>query len=327
MKTNFAKTCLAATLALLLASSGPLRAEDDVNSIRLDSEKAFVELTGNSIDGLKTVLAENNEGTKGVPSSKFQIAEVQAPSQTTTTTTTTSTDGQTTTNTQTTTSTAASKLAIKVWFELSDGTLVNPTKKKWDRKEKFYIHVQAAVPVFVSLFQNYPESRPTSRQIYPNDKFADSFKALQPGQSTKLPVLFEMDDDLRDEIMSMVVVRADWNAIQNGLTAQATASVTNTNGTAQVTAQVNSTGAGTMKCVNERVVTKKEFSADDAKTIVTDLNDKTAEKLSKAINEEASMAKFSIVGSDKGESNQPNDVCFYMFGAGNVGQWQLTIKK
>lgn len=326
MKKNFGKIFVA-SLIFGLATTGVMRADENALAIRSDSEKAFTELTSNSIDSLKTVLSENEGTSKGEKSEKFQIAEVQAPTQTTTTTTTTTPDGQTQTNTQTTTATTASKIGIKVWFELGDGTLVNPVKKKWDKKEKFYVHVQSAVPIYVSLFQNYPESRPTSRQIYPDAKYTDSFKAIQPGQTTRLPVAFEMDDDLRDEIMSMVVVRADWSGIQSGLTAQATASVTNNNGTAQVTAQVNTTGTGTMKCINERVVTKKEFSVEDAKLILSDLTDQKAEALSKAVNDEASNAKFQIIGSETVTSSQPNDVCFYMFGAGNVGQWQLTIKK
>ena len=243
------------------------------------------------------------------------------------TTSTTTADGTTTTSTSTSTVTTSSNLGIKVWFELKDGTLVNPTKKRWSAKETFYIHVQAAVPVYVALYQNYPDSRPLSRQIYPDSKYKNSFKAIQPGQSTKLPVTFEMDDDQRDEIMSMVVVRSDWSGIQNGLTAQATASVTSNNGTAQITAQVNTTGAGTLKCINDRVVGKKDLTKEDAHKIVENISEKQADNIAKAVNEAASVAKFQIVGSDPVTSTQANDVCFYMFGAGHIGQWQLTIKK
>lgn len=327
MKRTYGWKSLLTAMILMGAPLAGLAEDGNSQLIRSDLERSFVELTGNSIDGLRKALSDNENGTKEIAEAKFQIATVQTPTQTTTTTTTTSPDGQTATRTQTTTSSTTSKLGIKVWFELSDGTLVNPTKKRWDRKEKFYVHVQTAVPVYVSLYQNYPESRPTSRQIYPDAKYPESFKALQPGQSTRLPVMFEMDDDMRDEVMSMVVVRADWSGIQNGLTTQATASVTNQNGTAQVTAQVTATGSGTMKCINDRIVTKKDFTAEETREVVQDASDKEVEMITKAVNEEAGQAKFQIVGSSTATSRQPNEVCFYMFGAGNIGQWQLTIKK
>lgn len=323
-KMNLAKTLL---VAAMLAFPVHGLFADDATSIRSDLEMAFIKLTSNSIDGLKKALKDKESGTKDTANTKFQIAEVQTPTRTTTTTTTTSSDGTTSSNTTTSVTTSASKLGIKVWFELKDGTLINPTKKRWDRREKFYVHIQAAVPIYVSLYQNYPDSRPTSRQIYPDSKYNDSFKAIQPGQSTRLPVMFEMDDDQRDEIMSMVVVRADWKGIQNGLTTQATASVTTNNGTAQVSAQVNSTGVGTMKCINERVSTKKDLTEKEIKETVQNLNDKQTEQITKAVNEAAQSAKFQIVGSENATSSQSNDVCFYMFGPGNVGQWQLTIKK
>ncbi|MDO4573932.1 MAG: hypothetical protein Q4D98_01825 [Planctomycetia bacterium] len=316
-------------VALLLTSSicGVSAAEEDTGMIRSASEQAFSQLTSNAINALNGVQKVKEEGTKGVLDVKFQIAEVNAPSQTTVTTTTTNGTGQTTTSTQTTTATTPSKLGIKVWFELADGTIVNPTKKEWKPKERFYVHVQTAVPVYVALFQNYPDSRPTSRQIYPNAKYPDSFKALQPGQTTKLPVLFEMDDDMRDEVMSMVVVRADWEGIQNGLTAQATASVVNNNGTTQVSAQVTTRGVGTMKSINDSAVTKEKATADEVQKTIEGISKKEAENIANAVNAASESVKFQIVGSEVATSSQPNDVCFYMFGAGNVGQWQLTIKK
>ncbi|MDO4551746.1 MAG: hypothetical protein Q4C96_10910 [Planctomycetia bacterium] len=314
--------------AVILASGlcGYASAETS-SAIRSESEQAFVQLTSNALEAVNKIQKDKESGAKGVTEVKFQIAEVQAPGQTVTTTAVTNASGQTTTNTQTTVTSTPSKLGIKVWFELTDGTLVNPTKREWKPREKFYIHIQSAVPVYVGLYQNYPESRPTSRQIYPDKKYPESFKAIQPGQATKLPVLFEMDDDMRDEIMSMVVVRSDWEGIQNGLTAQATASVTNTNGTAQVTAQVTATGAGTIKSINDAVVTKKEITKDTVKENAEGVSEKEAENITKSINEAAGGAKFQIVGSEVATSTQANDVCFYMFGTGSIGQWQLTIKK
>lgn len=325
MKRSFSKTRI---FTMLLASCFcGIACADNTSVIRSESEQAFSQLTSNAIEAMNGIQKKKEEGLKSAFDLKFQIAEVNAPAQTTVTTTTTHGTGQTTTNTQTTTSTSPSKIGIKVWFELADGTLVNPTKKEWKPRERFYIHVQTAVPVYVALFQNYPDSRPTSRQIYPNAKYADSFKALQPGQATKLPVLFEMDDDMRDEIMSMVVVRSDWEGIQNGLTSQATASVVNNNGTSQVSAQVTTRGVGTMKSINDTAVTKEKTTVDEVKGSIEGLSEKEAESIAKAVNAASENVKFQIVGSDVASSKQPNDVCFYMFGTGNVGQWQLTIKK
>lgn len=325
MKRSFSATSIFAML-LAVCLCGFANAEG-TSTIRSESERAFTQLTSNAIDAVNQIQKKKEEGLKGAFDTKFQIAEVNSPSQTTTTTTTTNSSGQTTSSTQTRTTSSPSKIGIKVWFELADGTIVNPTKKEWKPRERFYVHVQTAVPVYVALFQNYPDSRPTSRQIYPNTKYSDSFKALQPGQATKLPVLFEMDDDMRDEIMSMVVVRSDWEGIQTGLTAQATASVVHENGSAQVSAQVTTRGAATMKSINDSAVTKEKATLEEVKENIAGLSEKEAANLVKALNNASENVKFQIVGSDVASSKQPNDVCFYMFGAGNVGQWQLTIKK
>ncbi|MDO5552709.1 MAG: hypothetical protein Q4G68_03020 [Planctomycetia bacterium] len=217
------------------------------------------------------------------------------------------------------------ELGIKVWFELKDGTLVNPIKHKWTNKEEFYIHVQAAVPVFVSLYQNYPEDRPRSRQISPDDQYPETFKAINPGQKdTRLPVRFATDDDLRDEVISMVVVRADWKEIQNNTssTVQNTTSTATTdstrnsttttsgNGNIVVTTTINSNGVGTMKGIND---------------VVNRL--KSGESMNDAETNQAKSAKMSIVGSLKEKSEVPDDVCMFMLKTGHVGQWQLTLFK
>ncbi len=318
------------------AKGGVLRPKFRIVSVPIPVVATVSNGAQTSTSTTSTTTSTDSQSATATATNDSQTATATATatndSQSATATATVTNGSQTSTTTSTTPAQTApvddAQIAVKVWFELPDGTCVNPGKKKWGAKEQFYVHVEAAVPVYVALFQNYPESRPTTRQIYPDKNYSDSFKALQPGQGTKLPVLFEMDDDMRDEIVSMVVVRADWEGIQNGLTAQATASVTATNdGAQQVSAQVTTSGVGTLKCVNERMATNKDLSASDAKSLVKGLSDKNAAAVCKAVNGAASLAKFKIVEATKTTSETPDDVCNYMFGAGYVAQWQLTISK
>ena len=281
------KTIIASVLAVCFMVGNFAIAADQETDRRDVFAQSFEQLIKNAEQGLakpavqETFSKGNNETETFI---KFAIASVAVPATTTSTATTNC------------------NLGIKVWFQLENGTCFNPVKRKMGAKEKFYVHVQAAVPVYVSLFQNYPDSRPESKQVYPDTRYPDSFKAIQPGQSTRLPVLFEMDDDTRDEIMSMVVVRADAPQIQSTLSTQAVSTVTSSNtGTTVVTAQATATTAGTMKNINDTVTKGDE---KDSKFIIS--------------GPAQTVATTSTV---------PNDVAFYMFGAGFVGQWQLTLKK
>ena len=274
-----------ALLALIFTWNVTIHAEEQTDARRAAFEQGFEQMLKNTEEGLvKPAVKETLEkGGKSETFEKFAISSVAVP---------------TTTNSETTTQ---CNLGVKVWFSLENGTCFNPIKRKMGVKEKFYVHVQSAVPVYVSLFQNYPESRPESKQVYPDQKYADSLKVLQAGVATRLPVIFEMDDDTRDEIMSMVVVRADAPNIQSTLTSQATSSVTTNNGTTTVTALASASTSGTMKSLNDQVVKGEEKES-----------------------------KFSISGPAANAATQstvPNDVAFFMFGAGYAGQWQLTLKK
>lgn len=212
---------------VLVLSLGCIAFGEDFD-IRKSSEKAFNQLADNSIKALTEVVQNQEKGLKNENQSKLKIAPVETPVQTTTMTTTTKPDGQTTTNTTKVNSLIDSKIAIKVWFELVDGTLVNPLKKTWKPKERFHVHIKSAVPIYVSLHQNYigeDNKANNSVQVYPSDKHPESTKVIQANQEVKLPVLFELDDNKLDENMSMVVVRADWQGIQNGLDTAAVNSV------------------------------------------------------------------------------------------------------
>jgi len=278
MKKSFC-TLFTALVALAIGTSATLVAtDDDAETRRQEFIKGFEQLMKNTEEGLTKPAVEESfsKGGDTVTFEKFAIAPV-------------------------TVTTTTANLGIKIWFSLEDGTVFNPVKRKMGVKEKFYVHIQSAVPVYVSLFQNYPESRPESKQVYPDAKYPDTLKVIQAGVATKLPVPFEMDDDTRDEIMAMVVVRADAPQIQSTLTAQATTTVTNTIGTTIVTAQATASTAGTMKSINDGVAGKN--MDDPAKFVI------------------AAPTTASIT------TTVPNDATFYMFGTGYAGQWQLTLKK
>ena len=89
------------------------------------------------------------------------------------------------------------------------GPYVNVVKHKWQRRERFYLWLETAVPIQLALFQNYPEGLLPSRQVSPDERFASSFATIMPGGPYRFPVLFKTDDDLRDEQVSLVVVRSD----------------------------------------------------------------------------------------------------------------------
>ena len=142
-------------------------------------------------------------------------------------------------------------MGVKIWGQLVDplgnpGPCVNLQKHKWQRSERFYLWLEAAVPVQLSLFQNYPEGRPASRQVSPDPAFPQTFATIPAGQPYRFPALIQMDDDLRDELVSIVVVRADVPVLP---TATAPAPVS---ATAVATAVVNANGlpAGTRVTVN-----------------------------------------------------------------------------
>ncbi len=294
---------------LLAGNIAGIAIADDAPSIRDLSEKAFEQLTINSNEALSIQVKAKESGVKSAV--KFRIKDVEIPLR--------ANDSE-----KNSTSKISSDLGIKIWFELIDGTLINPTKREWKASERFYVHIQSAVPVYVGLFQNYPDSDPLSHQLYPDRKYTESFRAIQPGQAAKLPAFFEMGENSEKEIMSMVVVRFDWEGIQNGLTTRAIDSITPN---AKVGAQVTEIGTGTMKSINEAVLSSKDITKERIQENIKNISKNEAEKISKAVNKAVKNTKFRIIGSKTPASDNPNDVCFYMFGTGDVGQWQLTLKK
>jgi hypothetical protein len=129
-------------------------------------------------------------------------------------------------------------LAVKIYGQVLDvagqpGAFINLTKHKWQRKERFFLWLETAVPLQLAVFQNYPQTQGLvpSRQVSPDERFPETFGTILPGQPYRFPVMLEMDDNLIDEIVSFIVVRADAAVLPiNGapVAATATASATAT---------------------------------------------------------------------------------------------------
>ena len=115
---------------------------------------------------------------------------------------------------------------VKVWFEGADGKLINPSVYRFSPKEQFFVHAEAAVPVFVLLYQHFPHEKGKSPSlVYPDQEFPSSNRILNPAVSTKLFTKFAMDESDDDEYMSVVVVRADWVGIAEDVPAAASTAV------------------------------------------------------------------------------------------------------
>lgn len=202
---------------------------------------------------------------------------------------------------------------VMVWFQLADGRFVNPTKHKWQRKERFKVFIRVPVPVYIGLYQNYPEDRPPSRQVYPDAAYPDTFCVVPPGVDFALPVDFEMDDDLRDEIMSMVVTRIDdQNVIQDvpvRVSIDDRPDSTTSTGAIIIHDNHGTIGIGGEMKASPKVYGYMQKQNDD---VLLQKNTK---------------AKFAITGATQEYANTPDEIAFFMLSVGKTAQWQLTLKK
>ena len=201
------KKFLVPTVVILLATVNGIFAETPIKTLRqLDratAEKAFEQLTKNAQKGL---LAPN-----AVVQSKFVAIEDIYLS-----TPTGINNGEGGSDSPTVNIPITS--GARVWFEQvvdgkPNGKLINPSMYRFSPKEEFYVHVEAAVPVFVLLYQHFPnEEGKEPKLAYPDPRFQSSYRILSPAVSTKLSTKFAMDNNHKTEHMSIVVIRADWIA-------------------------------------------------------------------------------------------------------------------
>lgn len=196
------------------------------------------------------------------------------------------------------------KMGIKVWFQLAaTGKFVNPTKHRWNPKEELYIWLEPAVPVQVSIHQNYPEDVKKSKHIYPDPKHPKTFSTIFPKPGgVRLPVKFRTDDDLRKEIISLVLVRSD---------------------------------SGTLPVVNALAKDNNSGTSGDGGSLRLAMAEQVKQE-TKMNNEATSTGKIkgedsrlTIVGPDNDQelSSDFEDVAFFMFGHGTSHQFQLTLNK
>jgi hypothetical protein len=214
------------------------------------------------------------------------------------------------------------QIGVAVWFQLgASGRYVNPVKHRWNPKEELFIWLQTAVPLQISIHQNYPEDILPSKHIYPDPRFPATFSTIMPGAPVKLPVKFRTDDDLRKEIISLVFVRPDAAnvPIVTGVSAIATATAVAGGGAASATAVVEVPASGVAGPggvirgnLDQAIQSQVEF--------MSEFND--------AANQ-GKHPRLEIIGPDANvvTSATPNDVQFFAFGPGKQYQFQITLFK
>ncbi len=114
---------------------------------------------------------------------------------------------------------ALQKLMVKVWAVPLDeekqltNKKVHLGKHRWAPKELFAIFFETSVPVQIGFYQDYErepggeEPRP-SRQVLPDPRMPESYQTVQPGKPFRFPVNIRLDDNYKDELMSLVIVTA-----------------------------------------------------------------------------------------------------------------------
>ncbi|MDR2641460.1 MAG: hypothetical protein LBC74_01565 [Planctomycetaceae bacterium] len=230
--------------------------------------------------------------------------------------------------------------AVKVWFQLeSNGEFVNPSLHRWNPKERFRVFVQTSVPAYFALYQNYPEDRPPTRQIYPDRKYPQTFPAVPAGSIFEVPVKFEMDNDLRKEIIILTFARIDDPHIGGSITvtATATASATATANTANTTVGA---AAGAAVTTTETLQTRTDAAPMRSAASATGGVLMGARDVNQALDYLSSLsAKIGVAGvsatasasvyvtSTTVASINRDDVAVYVFGEGKIAQIQLTLNK
>jgi hypothetical protein len=223
-------------------------------------------------------------------------------------------------------------LGIQVWGELAHrpGTYVNLTKHKWQRSEQFYLWIHSAVPIQVALFQNYPpDSGRASEQRSPDPRFPATFQTILPGQPYRFPVKIQLDDNLIDELMSIVAVRTDTGCLPiNG----APQPVTQISVSQVVSASIQRTnGSGSLGGATDAQL-GGVLSGQDQQSLKGPVMQQTIQSFD-ALHaygmQPTSPLKFSLVDDSipVADSQSFRDVCEIALTAGRIGQLELRLKK
>lgn len=242
------------------------------------------------------------------------------------------------------------QLGVKIWAQLIDqagneGPFVNLTKYKWSPNQRFYLWLETAVPIQMAFFQNYPEGILPSRQITPDERFPETFGTIMPGRPHRFPVLLAMDDNLINEQVSIVVVRADCNAlpVNGGPVAVATATATATgNGTAVAQATAVIAANTFLPGTNPSPQTQAQANAfagiegpqgtlkgsviKGTKDMFTSIQTYAEQET-----DEAARLKLNLIGQppiqNASTSQNPADVSILLMGPGKIAQIELTLFK
>jgi hypothetical protein len=319
-----------------LCQDGTLKAEPELD--RDAAIKAFQQLQDNAKTGLDSNAA-SAKGVKTVDGGKFAaIAPVDVPYAGGAMPAVSCCNG------------------IRVWFELSNGRYVNPQTYRWAPGEVFYVHVQSAVPVYVTLYQNYTNGLPSQR-VYPVPHFPNSYQMHMPGVSTRLPVAFAMDMNYRPEHMSIVVTRADWEGIRNEVPQAAETAVQAQTAIAAASASVNGTTATAVAAAGG-ILKGAEIKSDQALAKFAAINTAGMNDAEYDVDGAKCRVRYRVsyprfvqpayyvqfVGRRTTYVNVTNitnvnfinyrgcyhdidDVAFYLFSDSGVGQMQITLNK
>jgi hypothetical protein len=99
------------------------------------------------------------------------------------------------------------RIMVKVWAELkAGGEKVQLSQYAWKPGEEFYLYLEAAVPVKLAIYQDYPDGKSVARLPVP--EVLESLDVLKPGEPYRVPAEFSMDADVNEELMRLVMVRA-----------------------------------------------------------------------------------------------------------------------
>ena len=246
--------------------------------------------------------------------------------------------------------------AIRVWFELGNGRYVNPRYYRFAPGEVFYVHVQSAIPVYVTLYQNYTNGLP-SKRVYPDARFPNSFQMVMPGVSTRLPVTFAMDMNYRSEHMSIVVTRGDWSGISAyvpqaaQVATQASAYAYDTNGNVLASAAATAQVHGVMKgaeinngdalakfaIINSAGINDTEFETDGTKHRLRCRVSYAPRHVRptyyvRYVNRRPVYVNVTNVMNmnylvERGCYHNIDDAALYLFSDNGVGQMQITLNK